>query len=406
MTKRTFFLSTCAIVALGFGWANHAGWLHLGKAVDAASAQTLPKDISIPVVTARATQEDFPIVRQAIGFVESPASVVVRSRIDSQIVQQHIKDGQFVKAGDLLFTLDDGEQQAQIIHDTANLTRDQATQARIQGDLARAVHLLQSNAGTQQALDQAQTDEKTGLATIAADQAALKTDQLKLTYTKITAPIDGRVGAVQVTPGNLVTASGGQGLVTITQVKPIRVSFAMPERDIGLIKSALEKQTEGAVSVTPQGASKAILSGSLNFVDSSVDIASGTIGVKASFANDDLALWPGQYVNVSLTAGALPAAIVVPTVSVQQGQKGTFIYVVNADNSVDVRQVVVAMTNGDKTAITSGISVGEKVVTDGQMRLKKGVKVRDDASAKAVKAPAPAEKLAEEIAPTNAGAKP
>jgi multidrug efflux system membrane fusion protein len=344
----------------------------------ARSNETRGGDAPVSVITARATTGDVPVRKRAIGFVETPASVVVKSRLDSQIMTQHFEDGQFVKAGDLLFTLDDRDLQVQLAKDKAALARDQATHARTQADLARNQQLLAKNAGTQQAVDQAIADEKSAAATVLADQATLQADTLKLSYAKVTSPIDGRAGAVQVAPGNLVGAnSAGTGLVTITQMKPIRVSFTLPEREVPMLQEALAAGKALKVTAKAPDSDRPPAQGTLNFVDSSVDTASGTIVAKAAFANDDLALWPGQYVDVEVQADTLVKAVTVPTVAVQVGQKGSYVYVVKADDTVDLRPVKVALADGDRTVIADGVSDGERVVTDGQMRLKPGAKARE-----------------------------
>lgn len=335
---------------------------------------------AVAVISAAAIQADFPVRKHAIGFVETPASVLMRSRIDSQIMTQNVVDGQFVKAGDLLFTLDDRDIKAQIAKDEATLARDEATHTRNLADLDRYKQLLVRNAGTQVQVDQAIADEKSSAASIQGDHATLDADRLKLGYTRITAPIDGRVGAVQVTPGNLVNAAAnnsGTGLLTITQMKPLRVSFALPESELPTLQGALAAAKPVPVTARVPNAKSPPAEGKLNFVDSSVDITSGTITAKAAFANDDLTLWPGQYVDVEIIPETLAGVTVIPTVAVQTGQKGPYAFVVKPDSTVDLRQIKVALSDGDRTAVTEGIAPGERVVTDGQMRLKQGTRVRE-----------------------------
>ncbi|MCO5092796.1 efflux RND transporter periplasmic adaptor subunit [Bosea sp. (in: a-proteobacteria)] len=338
----------------------------------------------VAVVTAAAIRADVPVRKRAIGFVETPASVLVRSRIDSQITAQHVTDGQFVKAGDLLFTLDDRDIKAQIAKDEAMLARDEATHTRNLADLDRYRQLFARNAGTQAQVDQATADEKSSAAGIRADHATLDADRLKLSYTRITAPIDGRIGTVQVTPGNLVNASAnssGTGLLTITQMKPLRVSFAMPESELMTLQGALAAARPVPVTASVPNADRPPAEGKLNFVDSAVDVASGTITAKAAFANDDLSLWPGQYVDVEIVPQTLSDVTVIPTVAVQTGQKGPYVFVVKPDATVDLRPVKVALSEGERTALSEGVAPGERVVTDGQMRLKQGTRVRERAAA-------------------------
>jgi multidrug efflux system membrane fusion protein len=332
---------------------------------------------TISVNTEIAEKTDFPVRKRSIGWVESPATVTIRARIDSQIATQRVQDGQMVKAGDLLFELDDRAQQAQLLKDQSALLRDQALYQRIERDLARAQNLLSKGAATQQQVDQSTSDEKSTAASIKSDEAAIQVSKLQLSYTKIYAPIDGRVGAIQVTPGNLVSANGATGLVTITQVSPVRVTFTMPEHELPAIRSAMAAATPPEVSVFPNGSATATARGALNFIDSTVDIMSGTVTLKAALANTDLALWPGQYVNVELHYAPLHDMTVVPTVAVQTGQDSPFIYVVKPGNTVELRKVAVAATEGNRTALRDGLAPGERVVTDGQVGLTSGARVRD-----------------------------
>ncbi len=377
--KRSGLLVGVVIVAAAAGvwyWRSHgAGEPQAARAARASGA--------VSVVSAAAVQADFPVRKHAIGFVETPASVIIKSRIDSQIVAQHVSDGQFVKAGDPLFSLDDRDIKAQIAKDQAMLAKDEATHTRNLADLDRYRQLFSRNAGTQAQVDQATADEKSSAASIQADHATLDADRLKLSYTRILAPIDGRVGAVTVTPGNLVSSNSNNsstGLLTITQMKPLRVTFAMPESDLPTLQAALAAATPVPVSAHVAGSDRGPATGKLNFVDSAVGIASGTITAKAAFANDDLSLWPGQYVDVEIVPHVLQGVTVIPTVAVQTGQKGPYVFVVKKDSSVDLRQIKLALTDGEKTAVTEGVAPGERVVIDGQMRLKQGTRVRERAA--------------------------
>jgi multidrug efflux system membrane fusion protein len=394
--KRSTLLVTAALFAFAAGGIWFATSRHAADPAEQArlaSAGRGGAGIAVAVVTAVAEQADMPVRKRAIGFVETPATVVVKSRIDSQIVDQHVVDGQFVKKGDLLFTLDDRDIRAQIDKDEAAIARDEATHKRAETDLARYQQLLAKNAGTQQSVDQATADERSAAATILSDKATLEADKLKLGYTRIAAPIDGRIGAVQVTPGNLVSAnSTGTGLVTITQMKPLRVTFTLPERELPVLQGALASGKPVPVTAKVPDAGKEPARGTLNFVDSAVDMSSGTITAKALFGNDDLALWPGQYVDVEIAADTLNDVTVVPSVAVQTGQKGAYVYVVKADQTVALRQVKVALGDGDRMALSEGVRPGERVVTDGQLRLKDGAKVRErdpEKSAPATPQPTP-----------------
>lgn len=381
-TTLTVALLTTAAVATGLWFNASRGAVDPGDASRSARAGRGGDGAPVAVVTAAAERADMQVRKRAIGFVETPASVVVKSRLDSQIVEQHVVDGQFVRKGDLLFTLDDRDIKAQIEKDEAAIARDEATHRRAEGDLARYQQLLAKNAGTQQSVDQATADERSSAATILADKATLDADRLKLSYTRIVAPIDGRAGAVQVTPGNLVAAnSTGVGLVTLTQMKPLRVTFTLPERDLASLQRALAAGKPVPVTASVPESGRAPAQGLLNFVDSSIDMTSGTITAKAAFANDDLALWPGQYVDVEVVTDTLADTTVIPTVAVQPGQKGPYVYVVKPDQTVELRQVKVALSDGDRTALGAGVAPGEHVVTDGQMRLKTGSRIREQGGA-------------------------
>lgn len=343
---------------------------------------------SISIVAATASTADFPIRRYAIGFVSSPAVVSVNPRISSQIVSIAVKDGQMVKAGDILFTLDDRALRAQLAKDQATLTKDEALLASSQADLQRAKDLVAKQAGTQQTYDQAAAAQKAAAATVEADKATIEADNVQLGFATITAPISGRLGAINTAIGNLVNTSNGNSststpLVTITQMDPLQVNFNLPESDLALLHKALAHPQDGAVTLTKDGDPTPIGKGTLDFVDSSVDTASGTIATRASLPNPDLSLWPGQYVNVIVNAGTMPQMTSVPTVAVQPSQKGPFVYVVKADNTVEMRPVQVALTEGDNSAISQGLKSGERVVVEGQTRLKNGAAVHEGKAAAA-----------------------
>lgn len=336
---------------------------------------------SASILSATASTADFPIRRYAIGFVSSPAVVNINARVSSQIVSIDVKDGQMVKAGDVLFQLDDRALKAQLAKDQATLAKDQALLISSNSDLQRAKDLVAKQAGTQQTYDQAVAAQKAAAATVDADKATIDADNVQLGFATIAAPIAGRLGAVNVSVGDLVTVSNGSStstpLVTITQMDPLQVNFTLPESNLALLHKALAEPQQGNVTLTKDGDPTPIGKGTLDFVDSSVDTASGTIATRASIPNPDLSLWPGQYVNVVLYAGTMPQMTSVPTVAVQPSQKGPFVYVVKPDNTVEMRPVQVALTEGENSAISQGLKSGEKVVVEGQTRLKDGAAVHE-----------------------------
>lgn len=358
----------------------------VSSAKPASSQQGLNAARSTSILSAVASTADFPVRRYAIGFISSPAVVNINARVSSQIVSIDVKDGQMVKAGDVLFSLDDRALKAQLAKDQATLAKDQAMLISSQSDLQRAKDLVAKQAGTQQTYDQAAAAQKAASATVDADKATMDADNVQLGFATIKAPISGRLGAVSVAVGDLVTTSSGNSntatpLVTITQMDPLQVNFNLPESNLALLHKALATPVQGAVTLTTDGDPTPIGKGTLDFVDSSVDTASGTIATRASVPNADLSLWPGQYVNVLLEAGTMPGMTSVPTVAVQPSQKGPFVYVVKPDNTVEMRPVTVAMSTGANSAISQGLKSGERVVVEGQTRLKNGAAVHEGKAA-------------------------
>jgi multidrug efflux system membrane fusion protein len=347
-------------------------------AIDSAVSRYAGKDGGgvAAVTIASAELSTLPLVERTFGIVESPAVAAINARIASQITEIHVKDGQDVKAGDLLVTLDDHSLQAQLAKDQAILLKDKALEVSLAADLSRAQDLAKKGAGTVQAYDQALAAQKAAEATVGADQAAIDADQVQLDYTRISAPIGGRLGAVQAVVGNLAGSGSTGNLVTITQMMPLKVTFQLPEGVLPDIRTALHTGQTVPVGVLQSGTANELETGNLDFIDSTVDTTSGTIAMSATIDNDQLSLWPGQHVDVEVSRGALANAVVVPTVAVQQGQTGSFVWTVNDNNTVEARPVTVAHSENDKSAITSGLAAGDKVVVDGQLRLKNGAHVK------------------------------
>ncbi len=330
------------------------------------------------VITAVATSEDVPITTDAVGWAEPSATVAVRAQIDGVIVQQPVANGQIVKKGDVLFKLDDAVIQATIAKDTASMAKDQANLDQANADLKRDQSLSGKNAViTQQQLEQQQAVVKADEASVAVDKAQLQADTVQLGYTTISAPIAGRVGVVNVTAGNLVRSSDSSPLLTITQMAPLRVSYAVPERDLAAYRTALAGPDPVSVdALDPQsGARRA--TGRLTFIDSSVDTASGTIVLKADFANGDGALWPGEYIRARTTLGVRKNATVVPITAVQQTDQGSFVFLVKPDKTVARQTVTLAAARGEKAIIASGLQPGDHVVTEGQLHLVDGAAIKE-----------------------------
>ena len=330
---------------------------------------------AVAVRVAEVTQASMPIRRRTIGWVEPIATVAIKSRINSVIMEQHATDGAFVNKGDVLFVLDDREAKATIARDEAAMAQHQAEVERARGDLERTKTLVAKQTASKQTLDQVVAAARAAEAAVEADKAILQADRLTLSYTTITAPISGRLGAVAVTPGNLVAENGDVALVTITQMQPIRLSFTLPDRDIDALRAALAQYPPAAVRVFTKGEKTARANGNLIFIDSTVDAASGTITAKAEFANENLALWPGQYFDVEIELGVEPQASIIPTVALQVGQDGLFVFVITPDNKAEMRKVTVTGSDADKSAVTTGLQPGERVVVEGQHRLSPGAPV-------------------------------
>jgi multidrug efflux system membrane fusion protein len=387
MRRKALFsilLLACAVAALLAASPSTLGKVRQMIGLDHAAqapASGRQRQQAATVTTATATTADFPIRRYAIGFVVSPAVVEIGARVSSQVTAIEVKDGQMVAAGDVLIRLDDRELKAAVDRDQATLDKDKALQVSAQADLVRARDLANDKSGTQQAYDQALAAEKSAAATVAADQAALDADQVQLKFATITAPIAGRLGQVNTTVGDLVGPNTGgtaiQALVTVTQMDPLEVQFTLPESELGLLQKGLASPSPPTVTLHKDGDPTPIGTGTVDFVDSSVDTASGTISVKATVPNPGLTLWPGQYADIIVQAGVMPGLVSIPTVAVQAGQQGPFVFVVKPDETVTIRQVTIAVNQGVNSAVSKGLQSGERVVVEGQIRLTEGMKVRE-----------------------------
>ncbi|MBI1213112.1 MAG: efflux RND transporter periplasmic adaptor subunit [Alphaproteobacteria bacterium] len=355
-----------------------AYWMWPAQKADTTGGKAGRGGQATSVTTAVARIADLPIRLRSIGWVEPVQRVSVSTRLNSQIAEQHVVEGQIVKKDELLFKLDDREVRAAIARDTANLARDRATLARAQADLRRGQDLVAKGFLSKQVLDQRTADAKTAQATVDADQAALNADRVQLTYTEIHAPIAGRAGAVSITPGNLVRTSDTAPLVTITQMAPVWVSFTLPERDLATLRAAMSKpggkgpETRAMLADDKQPRA----TGRVTFLDSAVDQSTGTIAVKATMPNANQELWPGQYVNVEVDVGVRPHAVIIPTVALQSGQNGQYVYLIGPDSKAIARQVQVAGSDGELSAISTGLAAGDQVVIEGQQRLTDGARVK------------------------------
>jgi multidrug efflux system membrane fusion protein len=324
-----------------------------------------------------------PITRTGIGWIEPTARVTVRPRIDGTIVERRIHDGAIVAAGDLLFRLDDRELQAQIARGEAILARDQAVLAKAQASLKRTQDLLSRSVATLAQADEAAAEVRIAAANVAASEAALAIDRTKLEHTRITAPIAGRVGVVQGNEGHVVRGSdqSGDGLVTITRMSPLQVTFSLPERDLSLLHAALaSSETRGRVEIFAGPDRQASAVANLTFIDSSVDVDSGTILAKATLRVGN-GLWPGQYVRFEVMLGTHPEAAAIPLIALQTGHSGPHVFVAGPDGVVEIRHVVTLDSSQDEAVIAKGLVPGERVVVEGQARLRHGSSIVETAFA-------------------------
>jgi multidrug efflux system membrane fusion protein len=326
---------------------------------------------AVPVTVGTVVRKSVPIEIAVIGAAEPFSTVAIRSQITGQLNTVNFTEGDDVKAGQVLFTLDRRPLEAAVEQAQANLDRDVAQAANAAAQFKRYQDLADRGIATKEQVDTAKTSMTALNATVNADRAALENAQVQLQYATITATISGRTGALQVHEGNLVRANDTTPLVVINQIAPMSVSFAIPEARLPELKRYM---SQGALKVTaspPKDDSPAAV-GKISFVDNQVDQTTGTIRLKGTFPNEDRRLWPGQFLNVVVTLTSDPMAIVVPTAAVQAGQQGPYVFVVKADHSVDMRPVVVSRTSASETVIASGVQPGETVVTDGHLRLVPG----------------------------------
>jgi membrane fusion protein, multidrug efflux system len=328
----------------------------------------------VPVTVASVIQKSMPIEIRVIGTAEASSNVAVHAQITGQLTSVNFKEGDDVKQGQVLFSLDRRPLEAALQQAQANLNRDMAQAANAESIAKRYQDLAERGIATREQVDTSQTGAAALGATVEADRAAVDNARVQLQYATITAPLSGRTGALMVHEGNLVRANDALALVTINQVTPINVTFAIPETRLAELKRYLARRSLRVDAAVPNDAGPPA-QGSISFIDNNVDQSTGTIRVKGTFPNSDRRLWPGQFVNVSVALTDDPTAIVVPTAAVQVGQQGQYAFVVKPDRSVEYRTVAVERTSGLETVVKEGLKPGETVVTDGHLRLVAGSRV-------------------------------
>ena len=347
-------------------------WLRVEKQVPQAVAQTAGQ--AIPVTAGTVAVEDVPVFLHGIGTVQAYNTVAVKSRVDGQIVKINFKEGEEVKVGDPLFQIDPRSYQSALETAQAAKEKDDAQLVGAKLDLDRYEKLLAPGWQTKQSYDQQKATVEQFQAAIKGDIAQIENAKLNLSYADIRSPIDGRLGARLVDTGNLVHASDNTPLVMITEVKPIFVSFTLPQETLDEVHEN-NKRAPLVVRAYSGDDKKQLAEGKLTLIDNMIDQATGTIHLKARFDNDDERLWPGEFVNLRLILSTRKGVATVPQQTVQVGPNGYYAYVIKPDNTVERRAVEVASMQDGLAVITKGLAAGEKVVVDGQYRLTEGARV-------------------------------
>ena len=341
---------------------------------DADGPAANPSQSAVPVTIDRVIEKEMPLEVGVVGAVEAYSTVAVRAQVTGELKTVNFRQGDDVQAGQVLFTLDHRPLEAALNQAQANLERDTAQAANAKVIAQRMEDLVERGVGTREQRDTARTTAAALDAVVGANRAAVENATVQLQYATIRAPISGRTGVLMVNAGNLVRANDQTPLVVINEVSPIYVSFGIPETLLPDLRRYMAERTLD-VEATPPNESVAPAVGHITFVDNAVDQTTGTIRIKATFPNTNRRLWPGQFVNVTVRLDSDPRAIVVPSVSVQAGPQGQFVYVVKNDQTVEMRPVIVARTAGRETILKEGVKVGETVVTDGQLRLVPGSRI-------------------------------
>lgn len=342
---------------------------------------------AMPVGVATVSSADVPVIYQALGTITPLATVIVHSQISGQLTQVAFHEGQMVKAGDFLAQVDPRPYQASLEQAEGALARDQALLKEAQIDLTRYQGLAAQNSIATQQVDNQQSLVHQYEGTVKADQAQVDMQQLNLTYAHISAPVSGRVGLRQVDVGNYVTTADANGVVVITELEPISAVFALPEDNLQQILTRMKSGATLTAAAYDRTQTTKLADGKLSAVDNQVDVATGTVKLRALFDNKDHSLFPNQFVNISLTADVLKGALVMPVPAIQRGAQGTFVYLVKPDNTVTVQVVNLGPQDGQRVVVQSGLKAGDRVVTDGADRLKDGAQV-EVPSATTVAAPA------------------
>ena len=369
MPKRLIMLAV--LVPLGAAVTWYAVYGTANPARPAPGPKTA--DAAVPVMIAEARREDVPVFLTGLGTVTAYNSVLIRSRVDGQILKLDFSEGQEVRAGDTLVEIDPKPLKALLSQAQAGMAKDQAQLANAKLDLTRATQLQNSGSVTKQQFDAARALVDQIDASTKVDEAVIDAAEVQLGYTTIRTPIDGRVGTRLVDVGNLVRASDTTGIVTVNQIKPIFVAFDLPSDSLPRVRAKMKAGDLSVTAVDNHG--KDLATGRLTVVDNHVDAATATVRYKADFDNADEVLWPGQFVSVRLQLDIRQNAITVPSVAIEHGPDGAFVYIVDANHVVGKRPVMAGLASGTVTVVDEGLQPGEQVITDGQYRVQAGTTV-------------------------------
>ncbi|MFZ0313979.1 MAG: efflux RND transporter periplasmic adaptor subunit [Candidatus Korobacteraceae bacterium] len=371
-------------------WSSCLGWaaaIAICAMLAACSSQSATKSAkasapppAVPVGVATVKQGDFNVYITGLGSVQALNTVSLKTRIDGQIMQVNFREGQDVKAGELLIVVDPRPYQVALAQAEANLQKDEAQLTNAKAQYERNKVLYEQGVIAKQDLDTLEASFGTYEGTIAADKAAIDNAKLNLTYCYIKSPVPGRVGLRLVDPGNYVTAAGGTAMIVITQLQPISLVFTIPEDQLQEVAQRMHQGTLEVDAYSRDDQTK-LATGTLLTINNQIDQTTGTVQLKATFDNADNALWPNQFVNAHLLLEKRKDAVTAPASAMNRGPDGTYTYVVDSNNTVQMRTVQVALTQGNTVVISSGLQAGDRVVTDGQEKLQAGMKVAPQAPA-------------------------
>ena len=376
LVRRKAFWAAAVAVAAVLIAAVWAAFFYPGeKSRQAADQSRRQRAFAVSVLAVPARQSDFPIYITGLGTVTPLQSVTVRSRVDGELLEVLYKEGQVVKSGQLIARIDPRPFQVQLLQAEGQQARDQELLRNARLDLERYKVLWQQDSIPKQQLDTQQALVRQYEGNVKTDQGLIDSAKLQITYSRITAPIGGRVGLRLVDPGNIVRASDATGLVVITQVEPIAVIFPIPEDNLPPVLARLRAGERPPVEAFDREMKQKLASGSLLTIDNQIDPTTGTVRLKAVFANKKSELFPNQFVNVRLLMNVRKQATVVPASALQRGPKGTFVYVVKADSTAEMRLVALGEIQGGDASIRTGLKPGEMVVIDGSDRIREGAKV-------------------------------